>query len=68
MLKTKILSKRELQIINFLCRGYKSKDISTELFISIKTVGHHRDRIRKKLKLSSTSEVVAFAVINNLHI
>lgn len=47
------LSKRELQLAEYIREGYTSKEISSILCISKKTVDFHRANLRKKLKLKS---------------
>ena len=46
------LSKREIQIAEYIREGYTSKEISDKLCISKKTVDFHRANLRKKLKLT----------------
>ncbi|HAK47383.1 MAG TPA: hypothetical protein DCO79_15870 [Spirochaeta sp.] len=45
------LSKRELQLAEYIREGYTSKEISGMLCISKKTVDFHRANLRKKLKV-----------------
>ncbi len=45
------LTEREMDVINLIKQGSSSKDISTKLNISIKTVEVHRHNILKKLNL-----------------
>ncbi len=45
----KILGERELEILNYVGKGYSSKSISDVLFISEHTVRTHRKNIVKKL-------------------
>jgi len=47
------LSPRELEICNLIKSGASSKDIATNLNISLITVNKHRERIRKKLLISN---------------
>ncbi|MCM5527852.1 response regulator transcription factor [Parasegetibacter sp. NRK P23] len=58
-----LLSEREIQIIRLIKQGSSSKEISTELNISLKTVEVHRHNILKKLNLKNTASLVNF--INN---
>ena len=44
------LTEREMDVVNLIVQGSQSKDISTKLNISIKTVEVHRHNIFKKLK------------------
>ncbi len=47
------LTEREMDVVNLIVQGSQSKDISTKLKISIKTVEVHRHNIFKKLKLKN---------------
>lgn len=64
----KILSTRELEIIRFIKKGFSSKEIAKELFISAKTVEVHRYNILKKLNLRNTAALVNFITTNNIDI
>lgn len=57
------LTEREIQIINLIKEGLSSKEIATNLNISLKTVEVHRHNILKKLKLKNSASLVNF--INN---
>ncbi len=57
------LTEREMQIINFIKKGFSSKEIALTLEISLKTVEVHRHNILKKLKLKNSASLVNF--INN---
>ncbi|GAB1308711.1 hypothetical protein KH5_13940 [Urechidicola sp. KH5] len=52
------LSNRERDVIRLLALDYTSKEISSKLNISSNTVDTHRRNILKKLKVSSTGELV----------
>jgi two-component system invasion response regulator UvrY len=58
-----VLSEREIQIIRLIKEGMSSKEISTILEISVKTVEAHRHNILKKLNLKNTAALINF--INN---
>lgn len=57
------LTEREIQIINLIKEGMSSKEIASQLSISLKTVEVHRHNILKKLKLKNSASLVNF--INN---
>ena len=61
-----LLTKREREIVQLLAEGKTTKEIAAELFISIKTVATHRDRIMKKLRIHSIAELTKFAVREGL--
>lgn len=56
------LSDRELSILRLIGRGYSTRQIAEHLELSVRTVGSHRDRLRRKLNLRGTAELVQYAV------
>lgn len=56
------LTSREIEIVRFVASGLIAKEIASELHLSTHTIYTHRKNIMKKLKISSTSELVLFAV------
>ena len=61
----KILSKRELEILPLIAKGYGNKDIR-KLFVSVKTVEAHKTHIMTKLDLKSKPELVEYALKKKL--
>lgn len=64
--KTEILSKREIDIITYVAKGYSSQMIAEKLYISLNTVNTHRKNISNKLGIKTVSGQTAYAIINNL--
>ncbi|MCH4985522.1 nitrate respiration regulation response regulator NreC [Macrococcoides goetzii] len=62
----KILSKRELEILPLIAKGYGNKEIAEMLFVSVKTVEAHKARIMDKLNLKSKPELVEYALKKKL--
>jgi DNA-binding NarL/FixJ family response regulator len=56
------LSKRELEVLNFISLGLRYEDIAEELDISVHTVRHHIEKIYRKLDVTSRGQAVAQAV------
>ncbi len=56
------LSDRELEVLTLLGQARSTRDIAEQLFISPKTVEAHRERIKDKLRLKSSAELLRFAV------
>ena len=54
------LSRRELDIINLIKKGFSSREIGLQLELSLKTVEVHRYNLLKKLKLKNTAALVNF--------
>ncbi|MDT0644270.1 LuxR C-terminal-related transcriptional regulator [Zunongwangia sp. F363] len=59
-------TKREKEIIELLCKGYKTKEISSTLFISPKTIEKHRSNIIKRTKSDTILESIIYAINHNL--
>jgi two-component system response regulator EvgA len=60
------LSNREIQIFQYLVRGWSNKKISEIMSLSDKTVSTYKIRLMKKLNLQSIVELVDFAKTNSL--
>ena len=56
------LSERESEILKLFAEGKTTREISVMLFISIKTVGTHKQHILEKLNLKSTSDLIKYAI------
>lgn len=56
------LSNRELQVVQFIGEGHDNAQIAERTGLSIKTVETHRSRIKKKLGLDNSIELIRFAV------
>lgn len=56
------LSKRERQIADMVVAGKSSRQIATELDVSIKTVESHRSHINAKLGVHSSVELIRKAL------
>lgn len=59
--KLKLLSDKELVILQMLAKGLSNKAIGDALFISNKTVSSHKTRIMHKLSVNSLVALVDFA-------
>ena len=57
------LSHREIEVIQFIKKGFSSKEIAENLDISVKTVEVHRYNVLKKLNLKNAAALVNY--INN---
>lgn len=60
-----LLSNRELQILHMIGKGMGTREIAQSLNLSIKTIESHRQRIKRKLNISSGSQLVRFAVLGH---
>jgi DNA-binding NarL/FixJ family response regulator len=60
------LTPREREIVQLLAEGKSSKEVAVALNISIKTAETHRTNIMRKLEIHSVSELVRYAVKNQI--
>ena len=56
------LSTREKEVLTLLAEGKSSKEIADLLYISKRTVEHHRASINKKLKVDNIVDLVKYAL------
>ncbi len=56
------LSEREKEIFVLLAEGGSTREIGEQLFISVKTVGTHKQHILEKLQLKTNSDIVKYAL------
>jgi DNA-binding NarL/FixJ family response regulator len=62
----KLLTARELAIVKMLASGHPNKQIGINLGISRRTVESHRSHLMHKLKFDSLSQLVRFAIRNEM--
>src|SRR5579862_8925338 len=60
------LTPREREIVQLLAEGKSSKEVDEFLTISVKTADTHRANIMRKLDLHSVTELVRYAVRNQI--
>jgi len=60
------LSEREAEVLKLYAEGKTTREISEKLFISVKTVGTHKQHIFEKLGLKSNADMVKYAIKEGL--
>lgn len=60
------LSDRELEVLTLLGAGRTVSEVAERLSLSVKTVSTYRSRIREKLNLHSTAELIHYAISHGL--
>ena len=60
------LTPREREIVQLLAEGFSNKEAADRLGISHSTIESHRKNVMSKLKLRSSTELVRYAIRNNL--
>lgn len=61
-----VLSPREREVLQLLAEGHATKEIAAKLFIGVKTVETHRQKLMEKLSLHSVSELTKYAIREGL--
>jgi DNA-binding NarL/FixJ family response regulator len=56
------LTIREREVLKLIAEGISNKEIADLLYISIRTVEHHRANIMKKLNIKQTANLVKYAI------
>ena len=60
------LSDREFEVLRLLASGLGPTEVAEKLRLSVKTVSTHKANIQQKLGVSSTAELVRYALENKL--
>lgn len=60
------ITPREREVVQLLAEGKSTKEVAVALNLSVKTAETHRSNIMRKLDLHSISELVMYAVRNNI--
>ena len=64
-IETNKFTNREIDVLNLVCSGKTSQEISDKLFISIKTVEVHRTNIFGKANVKNVAELIIWSLKNN---
>lgn len=67
--KTQLLTKKELEVLQYIGEGKSSLHIAQILNINVSTVETHRKNIRKKLelRLQGKGKLIEYAILENLY-
>jgi DNA-binding NarL/FixJ family response regulator len=57
-----VLTKREKQILQLICKEYNNAEIADELYLSVRTVEGHRNNLTNKVNCRNTAGLVLFAI------
>jgi DNA-binding NarL/FixJ family response regulator len=60
------LTRREREVVQLLAEGKTTRAVATMLGLSVKTAETHRANVMRKLNLHSVSQLVLYAVRNNI--
>ena len=56
------LSDREREVLRLLAEGHTNQEIAAQLYISVRTAETHRAHIMQKLRFTTRSELVRYAI------
>jgi len=62
------ITRREKEVLALIAEGLRNKEIAARLDVSIRTVEAHRDRIRKKLGISSPAGLTKYAIEHEIEL
>ena len=65
IIRIKNLTKREIEVLLLISKGYVNKDISNELKITERTVKNHVSSIFRKINVNDRTQAAVFAVKNS---
>ena len=60
------LTKREIEVLQLLTKGYSNKEIADQLFVSTHTVISHRKNISEKTGIKSASGMTMYAILKKI--
>lgn len=64
--RTDVLTQRELEVLKLVAEGNSSKEIASQLTITIKTVDRHRSNIMSKLNVNDRVQLARHAIRRGL--
>ena len=59
-----ILSDREIEVLQLICKGFSSTEIAEKLFLSQRTIDSHRANLVSKTESRNTADLVMYAIRN----
>lgn len=62
--REEILTNREMEVLELICRGMTTADIASKLFLSKRTVEKHRSNILSKANCNNAAQLVSWAIRN----
>jgi DNA-binding NarL/FixJ family response regulator len=61
-----LLTPREREVLQLLAEGHSAQDIAARLYVSVKTIGTHREHLMQKLGTRSLAGLTKFAIREGL--
>ena len=60
------LSAREIEVLEYICKGYSNAEIAKELGLSQRTIDGHKSRLFDKTGAKNAPNLVLFAIKNGI--
>ena len=60
------LSQRESEVLTLIAEGFSNKEIASKLFVSVRTVETHRERIIRKLDIHTVAGLTRYALMKGI--
>jgi two-component system response regulator NreC len=60
------LSDREAEVLGLIALGHTNAEIAAQLYLSVRTVESHRSHVQQKLRLTTRSQLVHYALQHGL--
>jgi DNA-binding NarL/FixJ family response regulator len=60
------LSKRELEVLEFMCEGKSTLEMSEQFFLSQRTIKNYRANLLSKTNSKNSAELIIYAIKNRL--
>jgi DNA-binding CsgD family transcriptional regulator len=60
------LTKREIEVLQLITKGYSNKEIADQLFVSTHTIISHRKNISEKTGIKSASGMTMYAILKKI--
>ncbi|MEE8583468.1 MAG: response regulator transcription factor [Acidobacteriota bacterium] len=61
-----LLTAREREVLQLIAEGHATKEIAAQLYLSVKTIGTHREHLMDKLKIHSVAGLTKYAIRQEL--
>lgn len=60
-------SQREIEIITMICQEASNKEIASKLFLSVRTIEGHREKIQEKIRAKNAAGIVIYAIKTGIY-
>lgn len=60
------LTKKEIEMLKYICQGLSNKELAEELCVSVKTVESHKTKLIEKTSAKNTSGLIIWAIKNKI--